>query len=148
MLNKDYKEMLKSLLESRVKFLIVGAYAMAAYGYTRSTGDFDIWVENSSENSVKLYKVLSDFGAPLEDITPETFSNKDIVYQIGVAPVRIDVLTDIDGVSFKDAYKSKHDLVLDGLLLPFISKSDLIKNKRSTGRDRDVLDAQTLEDLE
>ncbi len=148
MLNKDYKEMLLSLLRNEVRFLIVGAYAMAAYGYPRATGDFDIWIGNTEENSDKLYKALSDFGAPLDNITPKTFSQKDIVFQIGVAPSRIDILTDIDGINFTEAYESKQDIKLDGLILPFISKSNLIKNKKSTGRDRDIIDAQVLEDIE
>jgi len=148
MLNKDYKEMLQSLLRNEVRFLIVGAYAMAAYGYPRATGDFDIWVDNYEENSDKLYKALSDFGAPLDNITPKTFSQKDIVFQIGLAPWRIDILTDIDGINFTEAYESKQDIKLDGLVLPFISKDNLIKNKKSTGRDRDIIDAQFLEDIE
>ena len=148
MLNKDYKEMLLGLLKNEVRFLVVGAYAMAAYGYPRATGDFDIWVDNSEDNSDKLYKALSDFGAPLDNITPKTFCKKGMVFQIGLAPRRIDILTDIDGINFKQAYKSKQDIELDGLVLPFISKSNLIKNKRSTGRDIDIHDAQVLEDVE
>lgn len=140
--------MLLGLLKSEVKFLIIGAYAMAAYGYPRATGDFDIWIDNSEDNSDKLYKALSDFGAPLDNITPKTFSQKDIVFQIGVAPSRIDILTDIDGINFTEAYESKQDIKLDGLVLPFISKSNLIKNKKSTGRDRDIIDAQVLEEIE
>jgi hypothetical protein len=140
--------MLQSLLRNEVRFLIVGAYAMAAYGYPRATGDIDIWIGNTEENSDKLYKALSDFGAPLDNITPKTFSQKDIVFQIGVAPSRIDILTDIDGINFTEAYESKQDIKLDGLILPFISKSNLIKNKKSTGRDRDIIDAQVLEDIE
>jgi hypothetical protein len=140
--------MLLGLLRNEVRFLIVGAYAMAAYGYPRATGDIDIWIGNTEENSDKLYKALSDFGAPLDNITPKTFSQKDIVFQIGVAPSRIDILTDIDGINFTEAYESKQDIKLDGLILPFISKSNLIKNKKSTGRDRDIIDAQVLEDIE
>ncbi len=148
MLNKDYKEMLLSLLENEVKFLIVGAYAMAAYGYPRATGDVDIWVEKSKENSERLYKALLVFGAPLKEITPQTFTDTNTVFQIGVAPRRIDILTDIDGIDFNQAYTSKEDLEYDGIVLPFISKNNLILNKRSTGRGRDMLDANVLEDLD
>lgn len=93
MLNEDYKEILQSLLRNKVKFLIVGAYAMGVYGYPRATGDFDIWVDASIENSKKICKSLSEFGAPLSEVTEKTFSKKRVVFQIGVAPRRIDILT-------------------------------------------------------
>ena len=144
MLNEDYKEMLQILLNNEVKFLIVGAYAMGAYGYPRATGDFDIWVETSSNNSRKIYSSLSEFGAPLSDISKDTFTKKGIVFQIGIAPRRIDIITYIDGVNFQDAYKSREDIRLEGLSIPFISKENLIKNKQSTGRKKDKLDADYL----
>ena len=96
MLNEDYKEILQILLGNKVKFLVVGAYAMSAYGYPRATGDFDIWVETSKENSKKVYESLVKFGAPVSNITEDTFTEKGIVFQIGVAPRRIDIITHID----------------------------------------------------
>ncbi len=87
--------------------MIVGAYAMGAYGYPRATGDFDIWVESSLKNSEKIYQSLAEFGAPLSEITKNTFAEKGIIFQIGIAPRRIDIITHIDGVAFKDAYKTK-----------------------------------------
>ncbi|MDD3297096.1 MAG: hypothetical protein PHU64_07065 [Candidatus Omnitrophica bacterium] len=144
MLNEDYKEILQILLNNEVNFLIIGAYAMGAYGYPRATGDFDIWVETSIENSKRIYKSLSEFGAPVLGITENTFAEKGIVFQIGVAPIRIDIITSIDGVSFKKAYKSKENIEIENLNLPFISKENLIKNKQSTGRQKDKLDADHL----
>ena len=111
MLNEDYKEMLQNLLRNEVRFLVVGAYAMAAYGYPRATGDFDIWVDTTLENSQRIYKSVSDFGAPLAEITERTFTEKGIVFQIGVAPRRIDIITHIDGVEFHNAYQDKEDPV-------------------------------------
>src|SRR3990170_6051742 len=111
MLNEDYREMLQLLLRNEVKFLVVGAYAMAAYGYPRATGDFDIWVDTTLENSQRIYKSVSDFGAPLSGITERTFTEKGIVFQIGVAPRRIDIITHIDGVEFHNAYQDKEDPV-------------------------------------
>lgn len=146
MLNKDYKEMLQSLLNNEVKFLVVGAYAMGAYGYPRATGDFDIWVEASSENSKKVYKSLSAFGAPLSDITADTFLREGIVFQIGVAPRRIDIITHIDGVSFKEAYETQKKIKIENLEIPFLSKENLIKNKQATGREKDRLDAEYLKE--
>lgn len=144
MLNEDYKEISQILLNNEVKFLVVGAYAMGAYGYPRATGDFDIWVEASPENSEKIYKSLSEFGAPLSDITEKTFVEKRIIFQIGVAPRRIDIITHIDGVIFEEAYKTKEVIEIENLRIPFISKENLIKNKESTGREKDRLDADYL----
>jgi len=143
-LNKDYKEMLQILLSNKVKFLVVGAYAMGAYGYPRATGDLDIWVEASSENSKKIYKSLSEFGAPLSGLTKITFREEGIVFQIGVAPRRIDIITKIEGVDFKKAYFDKQEIEIEGIKIPFISKENLIKNKESTGREKDRLDAKYL----
>lgn len=144
MLNEDYKEMLQILLNNKVKFLIVGAYAMGFHGYPRATGDFDIWVENSLENSKNIYRSLSEFGAPLSKILEDTFTKKGIIFRIGMAPRRIDIITYIDGVDFEEAYKAKETIELEGLSLPFLSKEDLIKNKQSTGREKDKLDIKYL----
>jgi len=129
MLNEDYKEILQNLLNNKVKFLVVGAYAMGVYGYPRATGDFDIWVEAPAENSKKIYKSLSEFGAPLSSVTEKTFAEKGIIFQIGVAPRRVDIITHIDGVIFKDAHKTKEVIEIEGLQVPFLSKENLIKNK-------------------
>ncbi len=146
MLNEDYKDMLQSLLGNEVKFLIIGAYALAAYGYPRATGDFDIWVEASPENSKKILSSLISFGSPTSELTEITFAQKGIVFQIGVAPRRIDLITHIDGVDFNNAYPSRTIIVMEGLNLPFISKENLIKNKKATGRDKDLVDVKHLEE--
>ena len=144
MLNKDYKEMLQILLDNKVKFLVVGAYAMGAYGYPRATGDFDIWVETSSENSEKIYQSLLEFGAPLSELTKTTFCEEGIVFQIGVVPRRIDIITKIDGVDFHNAYSDKQEIDIEDIKIPFLSKEHLIRNKESTGREKDRLDAKYL----
>lgn len=144
MLNEDYKEMLQILSNNEVKFLIVGAYAMGAQGYPRATGDFDIWVESSPENSKKVYNSLAEFGAPLEQINTETFIEKGIIFQIGVAPRRIDILTFIDGVEFDRAYKDKENIEIEGIATPFLSKENIIKNKEATGREKDKIDLKYL----
>ncbi|EKD27736.1 MAG: hypothetical protein ACD_79C00600G0004 [uncultured bacterium] len=145
MLNKDYKEMLQILLDNEVRFLIVGAYAMGAQGYPRATGDFDIWVEPTIENSGNVYNAMSQFGAPLKQISKETFAEKGIIFQIGIVPRRIDILTFIDGVKFDIAYKEKENIEIDGLIVPFLSKANIIKNKKATGRDKDKLDVKYLQ---
>ena len=142
MLNKDYKEMLQSLLDNKVDFLVVGAYAMAAHGYPRATGDLDLWVFTTRENADKVYKALEEFGAPLEQINKDSFSEKGIIFQIGVAPCRIDIITQISGVEFEKAYPKRKEIEIDGIKVPVISKEDLILNKESIGREKDKLDSK------
>jgi hypothetical protein len=144
MLNEDYCDALHTLLSNEVRFPVVGAYALGAYGYPWATGDFDIWVDNSIENSKKIYVSLAEFGAYLADISEQTFTEKGITFQIGIAPRRIDIITCIDGVDFREAYEKKEIIEVDGLKILFLSKEDLIKNKRSTGREKDKLDAEYL----
>ena len=145
MLNSDYKDMLQILLDNGVKFLLVGAYAMGAHGYPRATGDIDIWVEPTAENSALVYSSMAAFGAPLHEIDETTFTISDVIFQIGVAPRRIDIITKISGVEFEDAYQNRQIVEIEGLSVPILSLEDLIKNKRASGRDKDRLDADLLE---
>jgi hypothetical protein len=145
MLNEDYKEILQLLLKEKVKFLVVGAYALGVHGYPRATGDIDIWVEASSVNSKKVFQVLVKFGSPIKGISEETFSVKDIIFQIGVPPRRIDIITGIDGVAFAAAFKNKKMVAIQDFKIPFLSYTDLISNKKSTGRDKDLLDVKYLQ---
>ena len=148
MLNEDYKEMLQILLDNEIKFLVVGAYAMGAYGYPRATGDIDIWVLASAENSDKIFKSLKQFGAPLQQINDKTFTEQGVIFQIGVAPRRIDIITRIDGVDFDKAYENRQEIAIENIKIPVISKEDLIKNKESTGREKDTLDAKELRKID
>jgi len=145
MLNKDYKDMLQFLLEEGVQFLLVGAYAMAAHGVPRATGDIDLWVRPNEENAHRVFRALVRFGAPLEDTEPLEFANPDLVFQIGVAPRRIDILTSIDGVSFEEAADDQITVMIDDLEIPVLSRSALMTNKRVSARPKDLLDVQTLE---
>ena len=144
MLNEDYKEMLQILLEEKVKFIVVGAYALSAHGYPRATGDIDIWIEPTSDNSKKLMRSLTRFGAPLFDVNEEDFTKEGIIFQIGVAPRRIDIITAIDGVEFLSAYAHKLGIFVEEMSIPVLSLEDLIKNKESTGREKDSVDAKML----
>jgi hypothetical protein len=145
-LNSDYKDMLQVLLDHEVKFLLVGAYAMAAHGYPRATGDIDIWVEPSPDNSQRVYQALAAFGAPLRELDETTFVKLGIVFQIGVSPRRIDIMSAVSGVGFEEAYQHRQMVEIEGLSVPILSYDDLIKNKRATGRDKDRLDAKRLEE--
>ena len=144
MLNEDYKEMLQLLLEEQVDFMIVGAYALGTHGYPRATGDIDIWVKPNKINSKKLYKALARFGAPLDQIQIDGFTTEGIIFQIGVIPRRIDIITKIDGVTYNEADEDKIIVEIEGLKLPVISLEKFIKNKMATGREKDELDIKIL----
>jgi hypothetical protein len=140
--NPHYKELLQLLNEFEVEYLIVGGFAVMKYGEPRYTKDLDVWVHNSTQNSLRLVKALKKFGAPLEHdgITAETFSEKQVVYQIGVAPVRIDILTEITGVEFPNAWKKRVASTFFGVPVHFISLDDLVTNKQALGRNSDLTD--------
>ncbi len=137
--------MLSALIDAEVDFLLVGAYAMAAYGYPRATGDIDLWVRADDATAPKVYRAIAEFGAPVEGLNVSDLSEPGIVFQIGVSPVRIDILTKIDSVSFDDAWPNRISVNWDGLEIPVIGRTDLIRNKRSTGRTKDLADAEQLE---
>lgn len=137
MLNPDFKDMLSCLNDEQVEYLVVGAYALAAHGYVRATGDIDLWVRNSSDNAAKIIRALKAFGAPTVNISEADFLLPDLILQIGVAPSRIDIITGIDGVSFEGAWQNKLAITVDGVSLYVLSKADLLKNKMAAGRDKD-----------
>ncbi|MCR9296490.1 MAG: nucleotidyltransferase [bacterium] len=145
LLNPDFRDMLSALLDAEIDFMIVGAYAMAAHGYPRATGDIDIWVRADAETAPKLYRTLAEFGAPMHDLTLEDLASPGIVFQIGVAPVRIDILTELSGLDFSLAWQNRIEIEMDDLNIPVIARGDLLANKRATGRAKDIADAETLE---
>jgi predicted nucleotidyltransferase len=136
--------MLQCLLEEKVRFLLVGAYAVAVYGYPRATKDIDILVRAAPENAANLLRALARFGAPLSGVTESDFSIEGIVFQIGSGPRRIDILTSISGVEFEHAYANKRTVSVEGVDVPVISLDDLIANKRATGRTQDLADVERL----
>ena len=143
-MNEDYKEMLQSLLDQKVEFIVVGAYALAAHGFPRATGDMDIWIKPNEKNSKKVYKALARFGAPINKIREDEFSQPGLIFQIGVVPRRIDIITKIDAVEFGEADSDKIFVDIDDLKIPVLSIDKLIKNKMATGREKDLLDAKLL----
>jgi hypothetical protein len=136
--------MLQLLLEEQVDFMIVGAYALGTHGYPRATGDIDIWVKPDPINSRKIYKALARFGSPLDGIKQDDFSTEGIIFQIGVIPRRIDIITKIDGVTYNEADKDKISVEIGELNIPVISLEKLIKNKSATGREKDDLDIKKI----
>ena len=147
MLNKDYREMLQCLLEEKVRFLLVGAYALAVHGFPRATKDIYFFVWATRENAANLVRALARFGAPLDGISESDFSTPGVVFQIGNSPRRIDILTNISGIEFDHAYANRKNIFLEGLEIPVISVSDLIANKRASGRSQDLADVEKLESV-
>ena len=147
-MNRDFAEMLNALSAEHVEFLVVGAYAVAGHGLPRATGDIDLWVRPSAENAARLWKALERFGAPRSRLTPESFLQPDIVYQIGLPPNRIDLLTGFYGVEFAEAWTDRVACVVDGVSFPMISRHHLVANKRATGLPQDLADVARLEAAE
>jgi hypothetical protein len=145
MLNEDYKEMLRLLAEERVDHLLVGAYALAAHGHPRATMDIDLWVAPTPNNAEAVLRALVRFGAPLHGLTKDDLLRDDTVFQIGVAPRRIDLITGASGLRFEDAAERAVKVTMDGLHIHILSREDMIVNKRASGRPKDLLDAELLE---
>ncbi len=147
MLNEDYREMLQALSDEKVRFILVGAYALAAHGFVRATTDIDIWVMPSPQNSDAVLRALRHFGAPLHNLTREDLQKEGTVFQIGVAPRRIDIITAASGLQFQEAYQNSISVNLEGIEVRIPSIEDLIRNKKASGRTKDLADAEALESL-
>ncbi len=145
-LTQDYKDIIELFNKYQVKFLIVGAYAMSKVGYSRSTYDIDLWIEKTKQNTIKIYSALEEFGVPFK-INPDDFLAPNSVLQIGIEPNRIDILTDIDGLEFNDAWKNRQVAKFDGLSAFILEINDLIKNKKASNRPKDKLDLVQLQEL-
>ena len=146
MLHPDYRDMLVALSDHNADFIVIGAYAMAAHGLVRATADIDIWVRPSQENANRVWAALGAFGAPLHLFSIDDLTRPGVVFQIGVQPVRIDLLTQVDGlVDFDEAMAQAQTVSLDALKVPILSRHHLILNKRATGRPKDLNDVQWLE---
>ncbi len=146
-MNRDFVEMLSALFATGSEFLVVGAHALAAHGTPRATGDIDIWVRPTPENADRVLLALKAFGAPLFDLTREDLSRPGIVFQLGLPPFRIDILTGITGVTFDEAWPDRLMSQVETLNVPFIGRAALIRNKRATGRTKDLADVESLEKL-
>ncbi len=147
MLNEDYKDMLHVLSDEKVKFLLVGAYAMAAHGYPRATMDIDIWVMPSPQNADAVLRALRRFGTSLHNLTKEDLLREGTIFQIGVAPRRIDILTAASGLEFEEVYGRSLSVNIEGVEVHIPSIDDLIRNKKASGRTKDLADAEALESL-
>lgn len=145
-MNRDFVEMLSALDAARVEFLVVGAHALAAHGVPRATGDLDIWVRADAPNAARVLEALRVFGAPLVDLTLDDLTGDDTVFQIGLPPSRIDILTGVSGVTFAEAWPGRIEIDIGGLKVPVIGRAEFVRNKRSTGRPRDLADIAMLDE--
>jgi hypothetical protein len=145
----DFDDLLSELVDAEVDFLIVGAHALAVHGHVRATGDLDILVRPTKHNADKVILALSRFGAPLaaHGVQSDDFRKLGMVYQIGLPPNRIDLLTEISGVDFDEALEGAISAPLGGNIVRFIGLAAQLKNKRASGRTKDLADAEVLEEL-
>lgn len=146
-MNDDFTDLLNELLESGARFLVVGAHAMAVHGVPRATGDLDVWVSPEPANAERVWAALRCFGAPIEQlgVARKDFETPGVVVQIGLPPRRIDVLTDVSGLDFEEAWRNRTTHSIDSREVPFLGRDDLLRNKRASGRAKDIADLEILE---
>jgi len=143
--NPDFVALLRELSAAEARFIVVGAYAVTFHARPRATGDLDLWIEATPANAARVFRALRTFGAPLEDLSEADLAQPDVVYQIGVPPRRIDLLTTLAGLSFTEAWAGRVAGRFGELEVPFIGREALIRNKRALGRPRDLADLELLE---
>lgn len=148
--NVDFDDLLRALNRAQVKYVVVGAHALAVHGFPRATGDLDIFVQASDPNAERVMAALRDFGAPVEahGIAKADFAIPGTVYQMGLPPRRIDLITAISGVDFQEAWASRTIVEYQDVKIPVIGLDALLKNKLATGRQKDQLDAELLQGLQ
>lgn len=145
MLYPDYRDILSAFEKADVEYLLVGAYALAAHGQPRATGDIDLWIRPTHDNAANVMQALQEFGAPLSTVRQEYFTSPEVVFQIGISPRRIDILTSIDAVDFDTAWHDRMDVEIEGIVVPVLSRAHFIQNKRALGRAQDKADIERLE---
>jgi hypothetical protein len=143
-MNQDFVDLLRTFIAADVRFLIVGAYALALHGRPRATGDLDVWIEPTPDNARRVMRALGEFGAPLQHIVEADFATPGVTYQIGVPPGRIDILTELTGLHFSDAWPERLRRRFGDVEVDFIGREAFIRNKRATGRAKDLGDIEGL----
>lgn len=144
-MNPDFRDLLAAFNAQAVEYIVVGAHALAAHGHVRATKDLDVWVRPSPDNARRVLKALKAFGASLLDLTEADLATPGLVFQIGLPPLRIDVLTEIDGVGFAEAWPNRMLTKFADQPVAVLSKEHLIQNKRAAGRTQDLADVEELE---
>ena len=142
--NSDFSDLLRLFNAGRVRYLVIGGFAVIQYAEPRFTADLDLWVGTDPRNAGAVHEALREFGAPLSGLTAGDFAEEGYFYQMGVPPVRVDVLMGIPGIGFEEAWARRVEIDFDGLPVPFISREDLITAKRASGRPQDMIDVANL----
>jgi hypothetical protein len=143
--NPDFSDLLSVFNDNHVKYLVIGGYAYVLYAEPRYTKDLDLWVSTDAENAIAVYTALKSLGAPLDGLTEADFSEDGYCYQVGLPPLRVDILMGIRGESFDSAWERRNEVDMGGLVVPFISREDLIEVKQASRRPQDLFDADLLE---
>jgi hypothetical protein len=144
-MNPDFVDLLRAFIAADVRFLVVGAYALALHGRPRATGDLDVWVDATPENATHVIMALRSFGAPMVDISESDFARPGVTYQIGVPPGRIDILTELTGLTFAEAWPERVRHPFGDVAVDFIGRAAFLRNKRATGRPKDLGDIEGME---
>lgn len=144
-MNRDFLDLLRAFVAAEVRFMIVGAYALALHGRPRATGDLDVWVDASPDNAPRVMRALAEFGAPMHDLRQADFEHPGVTYQIGLPPARIDILTDLTGLSFAEAWSGRTTGAFGDMEVAFIDRASFVRNKRAVGRPKDLADVEGLE---
>lgn len=145
--NADFHDILRAFVDHEVRFLVVGAHALAVHGIPRATQDLDVWIDAAPPNAARTWRALVAFGAPLEDlrIRDSDFSRPDVVVQVGMPPNRVDILTGVSGVAFEEAWSSRCEGTVEGVRVQVLGRDAMIQNKRAAGRHKDMGDVEALE---
>ena len=143
---KDFKEFLQLLNSKKVEYLVIGGYAVGYHGYPRATGDMDIWISMNEKNALKMVNALKKFGFDIPELKKEMFLKKEKIIRMGVPPMRLEIITTIDGVGFEKCFKNRVIADFESFKVNFISKGDLLINKRASGRPKDLVDYSKLQD--
>ncbi len=145
MFSQDFKEFVELLIKHKAEYLIVGGYAVGIHGHPRYTGDLDIWLNPTVSNAEKIVRCVNEFGFSSFNLKTEDFTKEGNVVQLGHPPLRIDLLTEIDGVSFDECYQNRKEVEIEDVMVNFIGYHDLLKNKKETGRLKDLDDIDNLQ---
>jgi len=142
--NSDFSDLLRLFNANGVRYLVIGGYAVIQYAEPRYTKDLDLWISADKDNAVAVYKALKEFGAPLAGLAEADFAEEGYFYQMGIPPIRVDILMGIPGLEFDSAWQHRVEVDFDDLVVRFVSREDLIQSKRASGRPQDLIDADLL----
>ena len=143
-MNRDFLDILRELSAAQADYLVIGAFAVGVHAEPRATGDLDVFVRPSGGNAERVFAALQKFGAPLTDLTVADLATAGTVFQMGVPPYRIDIINEISGVSFEDAWQGRVMVDIDGFAVSFIGREELLRNKIASGRNKDIIDVELL----